>query len=227
MSGRLRKPTAGEIRIFCIRLMVYIVGLFVLALGVAVSVKSELGAAPVNCVPYALHLITGVNNGTMTICVFIGFIALQALILRRDFKIWYLLEIFCSVLFGWFVDFANFLLTALPAPQFYPLRLVFLGVSILLIAAGVFLYYSSGFIRLPGEGLIQAIADKSGLKFHNVKSLFDTSLTVISAALSLIFLHELLSVREGTVITAICVGFVVGWFTRWFGKPLNRLMGKA
>ena len=43
------------------RIALYIAGLFILALGVSLSVKSGLGVSPLNSVPYALTLVTGMD----------------------------------------------------------------------------------------------------------------------------------------------------------------------
>ena len=60
-----------KFRKFILRIVVYIIGLFFLALGVAFSINSGLGVSPVNSLPYVISLITGVEIGTMVIIVFI------------------------------------------------------------------------------------------------------------------------------------------------------------
>lgn len=52
------------------RIIFYILGLFILALGVAFSVNSQLGVSPVNSLPYVLSQITGKEMGSMVIVVF-------------------------------------------------------------------------------------------------------------------------------------------------------------
>ena len=47
-----------------IRMGVYCLGLMLLALGVAVSVNSNLGVSPVNSLPYIVSLIINVPMGT-------------------------------------------------------------------------------------------------------------------------------------------------------------------
>ncbi|MBQ8381955.1 MAG: hypothetical protein IJX47_01985 [Clostridia bacterium] len=200
------------------RIIIYLMGLFILSLGVAVSVKSGLGVTSVNSIPYALSLIFSADMGVFTAGLYILFVLIQALLLRRKFQKRYLLEIPCSVLFGGMVDLSNVLLTLFPDPSHYILRLMLLAVSILLVALGVYLYCGTNLIPLPGDGVIIAVADKCKIKFHTVKILFDCTLVVISAAISLIFLHGLVSVREGTVISSLLIGAVVGALTKIFGN---------
>ena len=116
----------------------------------------------------------------------------------------------------------------LPTPSNYVIKLTYLLVSILVIGVGVAFYLVSDFIPLPAEGLMNAIVQISGgkLKFENVKIAVDSSLVIVSAILSLVFLKDLKSVREGTVLAAILVGKVVGFIFKnyknkiiaWFEK---------
>lgn len=200
------------------KVMIYLAGLFILSLGVAASVKSGLGVTAVNSIPYTLSLIINFDMGIFTAALYIIFIFIQWLILRKDFKVRYLFGILCSVLFGAMVDISNLIFSLLPDPAFYVLRLFLLCLSILAVAFGVYLYCSVDLIPLPGDGVIMAISQKLGRQFHNVKIFFDCSLVMISGVLSLIFLHGLVSVREGTVISSLLIGVVLGIIKRLFSK---------
>ncbi len=200
------------------RIAIYLIGLFILSLGVAISVKSGLGVTSVNSIPYALSLIFTTDMGMFTAGLYILFVLIQALILRRNFKVRFLFEIPCSILFGGMVDLSNLILSLVPDPTHYTVRLLLLALSIFGVALGVYLYCSVDLVPLPGDGVILAVSQKSGMKFHNVKILFDCTLVVISAAISLVFLGGLVSVREGTVISSLLIGLVVGLLTKAFGK---------
>lgn len=209
------------------RTAIYLIGLFILSLGVAASVKSGLGVTSVNSIPYALALIFDADMGIFTAGLYILFVLIQWVLLRREFKLRYLLGIFVSVLFGAMVDLSNLIFSCLPEPGFYPVRLLLLCLSILGVALGVFIYCAADLIPLPGDGVILAIAGKSGMQFHNVKILFDCTLVVISGLLSLLFLHSLVSVREGTVISSLLIGVMVGMLKRVFsGRERQKMPRK-
>ena len=75
------KQRGNKLRLLC-RLLVYLLGLFLLAMGVAISINSNLGVSPVSSLPYIFSLIL---NLPMSLCiagVFAVYILLQALILR-------------------------------------------------------------------------------------------------------------------------------------------------
>ena len=197
------------------RLLVYLVGLFCMALGVVFSVKSDLGVSPVTCLANVVYQITltlpggGLDLGVCTTAVYCLYIFVEFLILRRQFKPAMLLQIVASFLFGALVSLATAVMAFLPAPEAYPLRLLFLLISIPLVALGVMLYLAPNILPTPGEGMSLAISTKTGLSVANCKMIFDCTMVVVSAVVSLAYFHGLVGVREGTVISALLVGFVM------------------
>lgn len=76
-----------------IRLVVYLIGLFIMTLGISMSVKSNLGVSPVSSIPYTITCITGLEMGKATILFHIVLVALQVVILRGAFQIKSLLRL--------------------------------------------------------------------------------------------------------------------------------------
>ena len=76
-----------------IRLVVYLIGLFIMTLGISMSVKSNLGVSPVSSIPYTITCITGLEMGKATILFHIVLVALQFVILRCAFQIKSLLRL--------------------------------------------------------------------------------------------------------------------------------------
>ena len=58
------KSNAGN---YAVRFPLYILGLFIMTLGVSMSVKSNLGVSPVSSIPYTITCITGLEMGKATI----------------------------------------------------------------------------------------------------------------------------------------------------------------
>ena len=214
----MKKSTPAQ---WAIRIVLYIIGLFFMAMGVAFAVNSNLGVSPVTSLPYVVSLIVNTALGTCVIIVYGIYIVLQILILRREFRIINLTQIIFSTIFGYFTDFTKWLLADFTLPT-YAGQLVMLAISIVVVAFGVFLYMEVDLVPMPMEGLTQSIAKKVGKPFHNVKIVVDCSSVVLGIILSFVFLHGLLGIREGTVITAIVVGKVMGLFK----KPLQPVIQK-
>ena len=76
-----------------IRLVVYLIGLFIMTLCISMSVKSNLGVSPVSSIPYTITCITGLEMGKATILFHIVLVALQFVILRGAFQIKSLLRL--------------------------------------------------------------------------------------------------------------------------------------
>lgn len=210
------------------RILVYLLGLFVLAFGVAISVNSNLGVSPVNSLPYVVSLFTGKDLGTCVIVVFTIYIALQIVILRGDFQWFNLLQILCSTAFGYFVDLSKWILGDF-ALETYGGRLLMLAVSILLVAIGIFLYLSVNLLNMPMEGLTQAMSKKifKKLPFHEVKVMTDCTVVVIGIILSFVFMGELKGIREGTVLSALLVGKVMKVLQKYSYPLINKYQEKS
>lgn len=75
-----------------VRFVEYFVGLFIMTLGVSMSVKSNLGVSPVSSIPYTITCIFGLEMGKATIVFHIFLVILQIIILRKEFKLKNLLQ---------------------------------------------------------------------------------------------------------------------------------------
>ncbi len=204
------------------RSIIYLIGLFTMAFGVSVSKMSDLGVSPVNSIPSVVSEILNIDMGICTTGVFTIFIILQILILRRDFKKVYLLQIFCSVIFGVFVSVTNRLAdTILPVCTNYGMRLVYVAASMVLIALGILLYLEADILSLPGEGVMKAISHKTGIHISTSKLFFDWSVVIIAAALSFTFMGEFIGVREGTIFAAFGVGICLKFMNKHLQEPLR------
>ena len=206
---------------FLIRILVYCLGLLLLAFGVAVSVNSDLGVSPVNSLPYVISRIIHVQLGTCVTAVFCSYIAMQVLIRRREFQIINLLQILFSTLFGYFVDFAKLVIGDFVLPG-YGGRLGMLAVSVLLIALGILLYLEAELVPMPMEGLTAAIAKKLNKPFPTMKTIVDCVVVGTGMVLCFVFLGKLDGIREGTVITAVVTGKIIALLR----KPLSPVLKK-
>ena len=135
---------------WAIRVILYVVGLFFMALGVAFAVNSDLGVSPVTSLPYVVSLIADRALGTCVIAVYGVYIVLQILILRREFRLINLTQILFSTVFGYFTDFTKWLLGDFTLPT-YAGQLVMLAISIVIVALGVFLYIEVDLVPMPME----------------------------------------------------------------------------
>lgn len=209
-----------------VRIPMYFVGLFIMTVGIALSVKSNLGVSPVSSIPYTMTCVWGIEMGKATIIFHAALVLIQILILRKRFKPINLLQIVVGIVFGYFTTFCNYLATYLPSTDNMVMRIVLMLVSTVFIAVGIFFYLPADLIPLAGEGVMQAVSDVTKIEFSKVKIGFDCSMVVISVITCLICIHSLGSVGVGTVIAAFLVGFNLGRVNKAFGAKRDTLLGK-
>jgi len=197
------------------RLLLYFLGNFVLALGVAVAVKADLGITPVNSIAFVASRIFSIDHGLMTAMVYCGYVLIQFAILRKEFHPSGFLQIGVAMLFGLFVSTCNRLLS-FPAPQAYWARLLLMLASVVIIALGILIYLRANLLPQPAEGLMLAIQKKTGWQLHNIKIIFDFTVVAAAAALSFIAIHKIIGIREGTLIAMLGVGKVMGFLAARF-----------
>lgn len=194
------------------RIILFVGGLFVMSLGVGLSIKSGLGVTPISSIPYSLTLASGANIGITTIIFNAILVFLQIPILKKRFKSKRLLQLINTVMFGYFTDLSLWILSPMPG---LPLDVNFtlLIVSMFLIAVGILIYMPANIAPLPGEGVVEAISLAYNKRFSKVKICIDSSMVIITVILCWIFLGDVLgSVSAGTIISAACTGFVVRQF---------------
>ena len=205
-----------------VRCIIYFFGLLIMTLGVAVSVKSDLGGSPVSSIPYTMTCVWGIEMGKATIVFHAALVLVQVILLRRKFQLKNLLQIPVGVLFGYMTTFSNHLMTFLPDPGNIYIRLGMVVISTVLVAIGLFFYVPADIIPLAGEGVMLAISKVADKAFSTVKIAFDVTMVVISLITCLILIHSLGSVGIGTVIAAVMVGMVLKLITKLFGEARDR-----
>mgnify|MGYP004560291251 CR=1 FL=1 len=205
-----------------VRCIIYFFGLLIMTLGVAVSVKSDLGVSPVSSIPYTMTCVWGIEMGKATIVFHAALVLVQVILLRRKFHLKNLLQIPVGVLFGYMTTFSNHLMTFLPDPGNIYIRLGMVVISTVLAAIGLFFYVPADIIPLAGEGVMLAISKVADKAFSTVKIAFDVTMVVISLITCLILIHSLGSVGIGTVIAAVMVGMVLKLITKLFGEARDR-----
>lgn len=194
------------------RYIVATVGLFIIAFGVALSLKSNLGTAPVSCPPAVLNLkFTTISVGTFTWMMHLVFIICQIILLGRKFKLSFLMQIPAAFVFGYLCDACIWILRDVQVTS-YAMQMVFCILTVIVTAVGVKLEIAANAWMLAGEKTLVVISDVTGWKFSNIKVAFDIYLVVISAMFAQLAFGVFsgdgvhIVIREGTLILAVFTG---------------------
>ena len=200
------------------RIILFVGGLFVMSLGVGLSIKSGLGVTPISSIPYSLTLASGVNIGITTIIFNAILVFLQIPILKKRFKSKRLLQLINTVMFGYFTDLSLWILSPMPGLPF-DVNFTLLIVSMFLIAVGILIYMPANIAPLPGEGVVEAISLAYNKRFSKVKVCFDTSMVVLSLIICGLFTSDIFgSVNIGTILAAIFIGIIIRYLTELYEK---------
>ena len=203
------------------RYIIFVIGLYINSLGVALITKADLGTSPISSMPYVLSLNFPFTLGEFTIFFSLFLILLQLIILRKNFTFEHILQIPVSIAFGYFIDLSMFLLQFV-STEIYIVKLLYLLIGCVILGFGVYTEVLANVVMLPGESFVRAVVTTWKTDFGTTKVIFDVSMTIGAAVMSFLFAQHLDGVREGTVVAALLVGFIA----KVFGKKLSFLPQK-
>lgn len=208
-----------------------LVSLYIMTLGVALSVRSNVGSSVISSLPMSFSIagaegiVPSLSIGDYTNLMNALFVVLQIAILRRRFEPIQLFQLVIGALFGALIDL-NMAITSI-----FDYTSVFMQIAAALAGStvlgfGVALEVRCGSVTMPGEGIQVAISRVAGAPFPKVKIIVDTTLVVLAVISCYIFWGswQWNIIGPGTLFAMIYVGWLVrfvsrrlGWFDRLLG----------
>jgi len=202
----------------CLRALLFICGLLIMAIGVNLSVKANLGVSPISSIPYVYSLRFPLTLGQTTVIFNVLLILVQILLLKKDYEWIQLIQIPVVFLFGWFID-QTMPMLAWIHPSIYATRAFYCLLSCAVLGLGVFFEVRAKLTYLPGEGVAMALNRKFGLEFGKAKIGVDSAMVIGGIASALVFMGNVRGMREGTVAAAVLVGYIVRLYARTVPLP--------
>ena len=221
------------------RIVFYLLGLLVLALGLTLNTKAGLGVSPIISVSFSVAEIWDFNFGNTTLVLYALFVvvemALHLMQYRRfrsddiahakqaNLRLTLLLDVLQFPLSLVFTRFLNLFSGWIPtletdyAGSFlgsFPGRFLFLCLAFVLTGVGAAASLDMRLVPNPGDGIVQAIADTVGKSVGFTKNCFDLCNITITIVISMVFAGRLTGVGVGTVVAVIGVGRVIALFNR-------------
>ena len=213
--------------------IIYILGLYFVALGVAMILLSGLGSSPISSWAYVMSLNTPLSVGFYSFLMNAMLIIGQYLVLRhhglRKELLNIGLQIPFSFLFGAFIDANMYLLGRVCTPEIitgftgvpsalYLVLLIYLLAGIFVLSVGVLLEVRPQVTMMSGEAYVFYVSRRWKKEFGKVKIWFDCSLVVLALVFAVGFaLYNgasvtdsiLMVAREGTLLSALLTGYFV------------------
>lgn len=227
-----------------LRIIFYVAGLLILALGIILNTKSGLGVSPIISVAYSIATIGGFNFGNITFLLYSVFVVIEIFLhifrnrryskedngaiapaAHRDLKLVLLMDLLQLPLSLVFTRFMNLFSALLPSPDNMASRLLVLAAGIILTGIGAAMSLNMRIIPNPGDGIVQAISDCVGKSVGLTKNCFDLFNICLTTSIGLIFAHKLIGIGLGTVVAVLGVGRVIAVFNHLFMKKMTAAAG--
>lgn len=190
------------------RWLLLVWGMLVATAGIVFITRAGLGTTPISTVPFTVGEITGLTFGEATFAVNILFVLVQWVLLRSRFHYSSFFQIPIVSVFSWFIDL-HMGWTAWIGDDPYVVRFLWGLLGNLFLAFGIYWQVASKTIVQPGEGMVLAFSVVLRKSFGTIKIWNDVTLVVLAVLLGFVFLGHVAGVREGTVVSAFLVGFLI------------------
>lgn len=204
------------------RVIIYICGIFLLALGGVLAIKSNLGASPISSLPLSMSRVSNISLGTAATMLFIIYVAIQIILLRRNFKKLQLLQIIFAVFFGQIMNFLN-LIIDINIESIY-MKILICIISFFITATGVVLTITANIVPVAPDGLVQVISLKQSIDFGKAKIYFDCTVVIVSVLILMFNGQTLEGLGIGTILSAVLVGRIVFIINKYCKSYLEKVI---
>ncbi|MDE7377203.1 MAG: hypothetical protein K2N16_10195 [Muribaculaceae bacterium] len=223
----MRKDWKEKAVMFAWQHLLLIISLFIMTLGVALCVRSDLGSSVISTIPFVMSIAgesgkaPAMTIGEYTYCMNFLLVGLQVLVLRKKFEPVQLFQLLIGFFFGFLLDINMWLTARLVCETFIVKLAVQLG-GCLILAIGILFEIRCGSVTMPGEGFPVALSRAFGIPFSKAKIGVDISLVAIAVALGFAYFGTWLwnVVGIGTLLAMVLVGTLVRLLEphmAWFG----------
>ena len=206
--------------------LVFVVGLYFLAVGIVLIVRSALGTTPISSVNYVLSLNTPLTLGAWTFIVNVLLIMGQLWLVRKVGSRQDVIEILLQIpfIFPAFIDY-NMIITTGLHPNDYLMSLALLIIGCVIQSIGVVLEIKPRVAMMSAEGFVKYASRYCNKEFGKFKVYFDITLVSLAVVISLMFTQRIEGIREGSFIAACITGYIVTFLNQKImtRKMLHRL----
>lgn len=201
------------------RSIYYIVGLLVLALGITLNTKTNLGVSAIISVPYVIAQIGDFNFGNATFVAYVLMVFAQFIIKGKKRTYFDLLQIPLSIIFTRFLNVYNDILNFQGMSKVG--QGVLLIIAVILTGIGAAMTVNMKLIANPGDAIVSSIADRIEKPMGFTKNIFDICCVVVSVSIGFLFSGTSLGVGVGTLVSMLGVGRVIAVFNRLFKEKME------
>jgi len=205
---------------------IYVAGMSIQGLGLYLNARCGLGTSAMLGVAYVLGLHWNVSFGDATKVIFAIYIAAQFVVRGWKGKQWRdLLQLPVALFVGEVFNLLDVVFPTALVQSSWPLRILTLLCAVTFNGIGATLAVNMRLMPSPGDGIVQALADRTGMEMGKMKRIADCTLVVTAAILSFILFGRLEGVGIGTIVAMFAVGKIISLCNRLFGDKIRTAAG--
>jgi len=208
---------------FLVHLLLTLVAIATIGFGMSLIIKANLGQSTVSGFTNALAHVLSIKAGTVLIYFNLICFVFEIILLGKKVKPLIILQPLLSLVFGNVVNFFlyDFVYLANLTFDSYVFQIVGLFIGIIMMSLGISLMMSVKLVVLPYDAFIVVFSDHYKIPFVKVRTGADFIFVISSLVMAWAFTLSYMPVREGTVIFALTVGSLIGYFSRYWKKALK------
>lgn len=209
-------------RKFIYKLIIVAINVIITGIGASLGLKAAVGVGAWDALSQSISRVVDIKVGTFSMMLNISCVLIQLVLLKKEFKINHVIQIFVAVLLGSVVNFMVYDVYSKITISNYFINILLLVSSCIICALSVSVIMAINFISFPLESCCMVISKKINKKFGSIRQFVDILSIIIALFIAFIFNQDI-TVREGTIIAMIIFGPLLDLFIKMMMPTLRRL----
>lgn len=204
------------------RYLLVIFCFIMIGFGCALTLKAAVGVGAWDALGQTGYDLLGIKAGTVSMILNCSCVLVQIIILKKDFRPVQLLQIPCSIIFGYVTNIVLYDLLSAITINSYMLNVLLFVFGVCWNAFFVSTIMCIDAVTTALEGACAALTKVLSFQFSIIRQAVDVISIGVILVVVLIF-HIPSSIREGTVIATIIFGPLLGIFMRYIQPVVQKL----
>lgn len=205
------------------RFIIYLIGIFALAIGSNLFLNAALGVAPSCSLALTFTYLTKGSYALFNFIVNTALLLIESLLIHSFGKT-QIMQLLITFIYSYLIKLTSVFLVGIHAYNLVG-QILLAMLACAVMALGITLTIHSNFTVMPYEGCIGALSFKTKVEFGKLRVIVDIFFTLTSIIVSFILLHNIHSVGLGTIISSFLTGNVVTLYDIVLNKRINHYLG--
>jgi len=204
------------------KFIIVAINVVITGIGASLGLKAAVGVGAWDALSQSISRVIDIKVGTFSIMLNISCVLIQLVILKKEFKINHVIQIFVAILSGIVVNFMVYDVYSKFTINNYFINILLLVLSCVICALSVSVIMAINFISFPLESCCMVISKKTNKNFGTIRQFVDIISIAIALGVAVVF-NNSITVREGTVIAMIIFGPMLDLFMKLMMPKLKKL----